>query len=584
MILSEGIKRGSDLFEVYLLHLLDAIVSKGDAHENDSKPFGDIELAAREIAQLLRPLATFAALTASPNVEEDLGIEGFANLQRDAWFNAVVHGFSLTSPYGVQYRQELQTLAKYTMPLIAEDRAYQLESDIELNTTLRRGKSPEQASEYRKHLVQALPKCESEIKSLNYSELVFLTSAYLVENLRAMSGDCTRVLTYFLDPRLRSGDLGTCMVQVSESTIRTYVSRTKSGKGHEFSSPHVAQQLALFFSACCHRISKVQNVAIGCADWIISQVPSALCHKSSLYALFELLSIMWISCLEQDTEEYEWRSKFTSEKGKVEVELSDDYSFRWETLVNLHKWAKSWVKRVLDISPLDIKGLIQTYLSDYSDEGSYDHISLGRSFALEMGGLIPSTDQRLGAVPHHPDMPINTASDFIVQYTTRQEYRYIDGLQDINSTMIKGVSLTDQDTTKIEKSLNDTRTILEDIENRASQQQTVSVAEIRDVLRRAGALLCRTHSDEGAIIHHLVGIPFAVLSKQAIKLGISLWTGVIKENPCTESRILAEVAECWENTVRKRRGLFDRRLGYVKIWTIIHFHSLIIIGNWIHSL
>src|ERR1700759_1060593 len=249
MVLSEGIKRGSDLFEVYLLYLLDAIVSKGDAQENGNKPFGDVELAAREIAQLIRPLAAFAAATASPNVEEDLGIEGFANLQRDAWFNAVVHGFSLTSPYGVQYRQELQTLAQYTMPLIAEDRADQLESDIELNTTLRRGKSAEQASEYRRHLVQALPKCESEIKSLNYSELVFLTSAYLVENLRAMSGDCTRVLTYFLDPRLRSGDLGTCMVQVAESAVRTYVSRTKSGKGHEFTSPHVAQQLALFFSA-----------------------------------------------------------------------------------------------------------------------------------------------------------------------------------------------------------------------------------------------------------------------------------------------------------------------------------------------
>jgi phosphatidylinositol 4-kinase len=178
-----------------------------------------------------------------------------------------------------------------------------------------------------------------------------------------------------------------------------------------------------------------------------------------------------------------------------------------------------------------------------------------------MGGLIPSTDQRLGAVPHHPDMPINTASDFIVQYTTRQEYRYIDGLQDINSSILKQGGLsTDHESARVEKSLSDARALLENIENRASQQQHVSVAEIRDVLRRAGALLCRTHSDEGAIVHHLVGIPFAVLSKQAIKLGISLWTGVIKENPRTESRILAEVAECWENSVRKRRGLFDPRL------------------------
>lgn len=38
----------------------------------------------------------------------------------------------------------------------------------------------------------------------------------------------------------------------------------------------------------------------------------------------------------------------------------------------------------------------QTYLSEYEDDGDYGHISLGRSFALEMAALIPQSDQRLG--------------------------------------------------------------------------------------------------------------------------------------------------------------------------------------------
>lgn len=558
--LSQGIKRGSPLFEIYILHLLETIVSKGDAHESRSKPFGDVELAAREIAQLLRPLAILAASNASPNAEEDLGIEGFAVQQRNAWFNAAVHGFTLTSPYGMRYRQELQTLAQYSMPLIAENRTDQLESDIELNTTLRRGKGSDQAAVYRKHLLEALPKSEQHIRSLSYSELVFLTSAHMVENLRAMSGDCTRVLTYFLDPRLRDDDLGFCMIDVAYSTVSTYLARTRAGV-QNFTAPYVAQQLALFFAGCCHRIGKVQDVAIKCADHIITQVPSALCHKSSIYALFELLSIMWISNLEKDTEEYEWKPKYTSERGGVSVELSDDYQFRHQTLMNLHKYAKKWVTQVLDIAPLDIKGLIQTYLSEFDDQGSYDHVSLGRSFALEMGGLIPSTDQRLSAVSRENDMPINTASDFIVQYTTRQEYRYIDGLQDGTESIANlDKSSSAAKAQRIEKSMNDARILLDDIESRTARHENVSVEEIRDVLRRAGALLCRIDTDEGAIVHHLVGIPFAVLSKQAIKLGISLWMGVIKENPRTESRILAEVAECWEDTIRKRRGLFDRRL------------------------
>lgn len=37
----------------------------------------------------------------------------------------------------------------------------------------------------------------------------------------------------------------------------------------------------------------------------------------------------------------------------------------------------------------------QTYLSDYDDDGAYGHISLGRSFALDMGSVIPRTDQKL---------------------------------------------------------------------------------------------------------------------------------------------------------------------------------------------
>ena len=38
----------------------------------------------------------------------------------------------------------------------------------------------------------------------------------------------------------------------------------------------------------------------------------------------------------------------------------------------------------------------KTYLSEYDDDGAYGHVSLGRSFALEMGSVIPATDHRLG--------------------------------------------------------------------------------------------------------------------------------------------------------------------------------------------
>lgn len=59
-----------------------------------------------------------------------------------------------------------------------------------------------------------------------------------------------------------------------------------------------------------------------------------------------------------------------------------------------------------------------------------------------------------------------------------------------------------------------------------------------------------------------MGIPFVIFTKQSIKLGISLWLGVINENPHMEPRILAVIAEEWEKTVRHRVGVFSSKLQY----------------------
>ena len=105
--------------------------------------------------------------------------------------------------------------------------------------------------------------------------------------------------------------------------------------------------------------------------------------------------------------------------------------------------------------------------------------------------------------------------------------------------------------------------ILAHLEHRTSVDgKFVSIGELRDILRRAAALLCRTSLDQCAVVQHLVGIPFAVFTKQSIKLGISLWLGVMNENPRMETRIVAALAERWEETVRNRTGVFSNKLQY----------------------
>lgn len=110
------------------------------------------------------------------------------------------------------------------------------------------------------------------------------------------------------------------------------------------------------------------------------------------------------------------------------------------------------------------------------------------------------------------------------------------------------------------RSVEDATTLLKDLESRTLNHVHVSIAELRDILRRAAALLCRVKKDQTLIVHHLVGIPFAVFTKQSIKLGISLWMSVIKENPRMEPRILVAIAEYWEASVRNKRGLFSHAL------------------------
>ncbi len=207
--------------------------------------------------------------------------------------------------------------------------------------------------------------------------------------------------------------------------------------------------------------------------------------------------------------------------------------------------------------------MLQTYLSEYDDNGAYGHVSLGRSFAMEMGSHIPSTDQRLGAIDRHGDCNINTASDFIAQYTTRQEYRYAEALPDHDAEWLNFMRLDNRRESFLSRNDkdfdDDATTVLAHLEARTLKHKYIPLGDLRDILRRAAALLCRSKKDECAIVHHLVAIPFGIFTKQSIQLGISLWLGIINENPRMEPRILMEIAQQWESTIHRGVGVFNSK-------------------------
>lgn len=552
--LASWISKTSPLYEVYLTHLLGICVGSGDTAGERTV---DVAMASKIIAQLFRSMAVLVSsdLERQPEFQHP---EDVSTLSRNAWFNIVVHGFTLTSPAGKEYARELQILAQYTLPLVDEDRVDMPESGIDLNTVLRRGESPQHTAEQKSSLVTALPRCESDIRALGYPECVFLNAALLVSTMRARSGDCTAVLPYFMESKVKTTAMGNCMLAIALDSVDVYLRRVLSGTQQSFAAPQVALQLATFFEGCCHRIPKVQHAAVSSADRIIAQIPSALCQKASLFALLELLSLMWKSCLDTETDEYDWKSTYHSEKGKVTVQLSDDVDFRQSTLTDFHKRCRLWVTKAIDAAPLDVKGLLQAYLEDYEDDGAYGHIALGRSFAVEMGSAIPNTDQRLTSLDRRRDLSVNTASDFVAQYTTRQEYRHFDGKggTDDEWTLVgyNGVSYTagiDPMHSSPDEALE-----LRKLSRQLRDGQSVPFSNVRDALRDAAGVLSRSASDRTSLIQDLVAIPFIIFTKQSINLGISLWLGVVKENPSLETRILVEVAAGWESSVRLCKGFF----------------------------
>ncbi|KAL3606360.1 phosphatidylinositol-4- kinase [Fusarium poae] len=561
--ISANLRRDSQLFDIYFEYLLDDIIGLGDVHSSGHTKESDVQMAAKEIAELLHPLAIF--MSSNDFASNPITDDETYSLLRDAWFNIVVHGFATNTDRGKQYLRELRMIAIHSPPLVAEQRGEQVESDIELNTVLRRGMSNDRESLQKKLLSELVPSKANEIRSLSYRKVIFLQAAYLMEILRADSGDCTKVLSYFLEPSMAKGDVSSAMEGVAAAVMDKYVQKTQSGMDPTFSAQYAAEQLASIFCSCCHRIERVQQAAFVCADRILRDIPSALCHRSSLFALIELLSLMWSSCLEAETDVYAPRSTFTSELGGVTVELSDDYDFRRWTVDILNRKARVWVNAAINISPLDVKGILQTYLSEFSDEGAYGHVSLGRSFALELGSTIPSTDNRLQSMDKIGNSGVNTASAFVAQYTTRQEYRYGETLPDRGTELMSFMNHNRRMSfaqSSVKESASAT-TALAHIEARILSKKSTSTTEVRDILRRAAALLCRTDKDEAAVAHHLVSIPFALFTKQSINLGVSLWLGVINENPRQESRLLNEIVQQWEFTLGRKVGLFSPTLHHV---------------------
>ena len=100
---------------------------------------------------------------------------------------------------------------------------------------------------------------------------------------------------------------------------------------------------------------------------------------------------------------------------------------------------------------------------------------------------------------------------------------------------------------------------LRSLKLRILKREEVSRNEMQSALQSAAYILCSSKEDS-LVIQYFVELPFIAFSQKSVRLGLSVWLGVIKENSRLEPRLFAEIIENWTLTIQKRLGFFSTNI------------------------
>lgn len=535
--IAKSLNREDALFNVYLKSLLQTIVSKGDLQNIDRhyRSHTEVSATAREISYFLPPLAEL--LPKQTECVYETSDWQMTSLFRNAWFNMVVHGYSRSSEWATKYEEELKIFARNTPPLVSEASANMVESELELNTVLRRGSSHHTVNDQKAMMTGVM-----NIKNnLSYPKLMFLSAALLLETTRALTGDCSKVLLYFGDPDFRSGDTFKYMSNVAQEVTKVYISQVIKGvKGH-FTVDKVAEQLKQVLILCCHRVAAIQSVSFTCAELIIREVPSSMCRAPSLYGLLDLLTLLASSWLDAETDEYEPKSVFVAMQSNIRLELSDSLTHRKSSFKALENAAEQWLRKlVVPLMEFEFKSLLTRYLSQYGERyHAYNHVAMGCTFALKMGSIISSGDGEVTTVTSKdPLLGPDTVSGFLSQFVWRG------ALNNSPDTSLADVQLL-------------LETILGEKEATKDPKITASFQSITKALG-VGAMYLRQNHDPH-LAHLIVAVPFKFFTVPYMEVGTSLWLNAMADSALLRPIIIAQVCAEWEKSVQARKGMYCRR-------------------------
>lgn len=493
-------------YEVLLEELLRAVVSEGEVQELEHhRSHNEITAVAAQICRHLRPLAALLPPPTSAPLRLSAGI---TKLFRDFWFNLAVHGFSMQSSNTKTYARELERIAHSSPALASEALWARAETLLELNTILRRGSLNHTVKDHR-HIVGDIFEVH---RLLSYPKLMFLLAAVYVELLRVRGGDCATVLTYLSDPALKTSGVDRFMGAIAHKIATDYVSLVPV---KQFRADSVAAQLTRMLQLCCHRLEEVQDAALQCCDVLVTRIPSALCHATSLYALFDILTLLFDALADADTHMYDPTTQFTAPRTGVVLLLPDDYKWRSATFSRFRDKARSWVKLAMVKCGGDTRALVLDYVAGQMSVG---RVYYGVLFALEMAGAILPSDRELYNISRHP------VTDLHVMW---------EAPSDVVSPAASAVAVYDS-------------TLDSSVASIIADPTSITVDSARSLLSKLAAVgTARATRD-------IVAVAFAVFDEEVMGTALT-----VLRRPHLGMLATAELAKAWEMLVEQRYGLFS---------------------------
>ncbi|CCD24604.1 1-phosphatidylinositol 4-kinase STT4 NDAI_0D02900 [Naumovozyma dairenensis CBS 421] len=537
----------SELYRIYLRDLLETIISCGEVEKLEHhRPHTEISRVAEQISSYLGPLA---ALLPKPG-EKPLDLsqdEQTTNMLRNVWFNMVIHGFHYKSKLVNKYKIQLLTIAYNSPPLASDFPANNKEMSLEMNTILRRGSSNANVKEQKQAIVDYFNVNAVQSRTISLSKIMFLAATTLLETLRCEAGDCSKVLLYFSDPSITTTSLEKPINILAVAMIAKFSQLVQSGDFKLFNSKTIALQLNNLLLCLAHRNPTLQESAFHYSDLFIRRIPSSLCHHQSLYTLLDLLTALFDSVVDCETNKFEPHYKFILKHSRVEILLPGSSMWRTSALSKLHKIAKQWVQIILNKSAQDTKILLQTYVSDLNTYNIMANVDYGISFAMELAGMVLSADVELSKLEFRgPERP-NTVAKFISQHSWRSKYLVDTAMVSSQQDIVDELGL-----------LSNT------IRGKLDTGIKVVSKDVTNFLDMSAALLILGNYRSGSLLYDIVHIPFEVFTSESLKSATNVWLSIIKERRDLAHLLLVDVTYCWLESIKNNVGVYSRKYDLIE--------------------